>query len=139
MASVAERKAVRERKERMTLQHNGWARGHTRDLDIRSGDTVEVISGRDRGKRGVVERVDREKLRLTVRGINVLKRHTRSGVKENVQGGIIDFNGPVRYSNVMLVCNRCDKATRIAHGIGPDGSRTIVCKRCGEHYERTAQ
>jgi hypothetical protein len=47
-----------------------------------------------------------------------------------------DFDGPVAYSNVMLVCNRCDKTTRIAHGVNELGKRVIVCKKCGENYER---
>ena len=125
-----------ERRRRMTLQHEGWARGHARPLDIRKGDTVEVIGGKDRGKRGVVERVLVDQQRIAVRGVNLLKRHTRSGVAGNIQGGIVDFDGPVAYSNVMLVCNRCDKRTRIAHTVAEEGKRVIVCKKCGERYER---
>ncbi len=109
---------------------------HLRPLDIRKGDNVEVISGKDKGKRGVVERVLPEQQRVAVRGVNLLKRHTKSGVKGNIQGGIVDFDGPVPYSNVMLVCNRCDKTTRIAHGVNELGRRVIVCKKCGETYDR---
>jgi large subunit ribosomal protein L24 len=120
----------------MTMQHEGWAHGHVRPLDIRQGDSVEVIAGKDKGKRGVVERLLPEQQRVAVRGVNLLKRHTKSGVKGNIQGGIVDFDGPVAYSNVMLVCNRCDKTTRIAHGVNELGRRVIVCKKCGENYER---
>jgi large subunit ribosomal protein L24 len=127
-----------ERKRRIGLAHEGWFRGHTRPLDIRKGDTVEVIAGKDKGKRGVVERVLVDQQRIAVRGVNLLKRHTKSGVAGNIQGGIVDFDGPVAYSNVMLVCNRCDKRTRIAHTIDPDGRRALICKKCGEHYERAA-
>jgi large subunit ribosomal protein L24 len=102
----------------------------------RQGDNVEVIAGKDKGKRGVVERLLPEQQRVAVRGVNLLKRHTKSGVKGNIQGGIVDFDGPVAYSNVMLVCNRCDKTTRIAHGVNELGKRVIVCKKCGENYER---
>ena len=77
-----------------------------------------------------------EQQRVAVRGVNLLKRHTKSGVKGNIQGGIVDFDGPVAYSNVMLVCNRCDKTTRIAHGVNDLGRRAIVCKKCGETYDR---
>jgi large subunit ribosomal protein L24 len=125
-----------ERKRRATLRHEGWAGGHLRPLDIRKGDNVEVISGKDKGKRGVVERILPEQQRIAVRGVNLLKRHTRSGVKGNIQGGIVDFDGPVSYSNIMLVCNRCEKRTRIGHGVDALGRRVIVCKKCGEHYER---
>ena len=125
-----------ERRHRATLVREGWASGHLRPLDIRKGDNVEVIGGNDKGKRGVVERVLPEQQRVAVRGVNLLKRHTKSGVKGNIQGGIVDFDGPVAYSNVMLVCNRCDKRTRIAHAVDELGRRVIVCKKCGETYDR---
>ena len=128
--------AKAERRRKAQLRREGWARGGTRALDIRQGDTVEVIAGRDKGKRGVVGRVLAEQQRIAVRGINILKRHTRSGVKGNIQGGIIDFDGPISYSNVMLVCNRCDKKTRIGHTVDEDGVRSIVCQQCGERYVR---
>jgi len=125
-----------ERRHRATLIHEGWARGHLRPLDIRKGDNVEVISGKNKGKRGVVERLLPEQQRIAVSGVNILKRHTKSGVQGNIQGGIVDFDGPVAYSNVMLVCNRCDKRTRIGHTVNELGRRVIVCKKCGETYER---
>src|ERR1700741_3282779 len=118
-----------ERRHRAPLIHEGWARGHLRPMDIRKGDNVEVISGKDKGKRGVVERVLPEQQRIAVRGVNLLKRHTRSGVKGNIQGGIVDFDGPISYSNIMLVCNRCDKRTRIAKAVDEEGRRYIVCKK----------
>ena len=125
-----------ERRHRSRLVREGWASGHLRPLDIRKGDNVEVLGGKDKGKRGVVERVLPEQQRVAVRGVNLLKRHTKSGVKGNIQGGIVDFDGPVAYSNIMLVCNRCDKTTRIAHGVNELGRRVIVCKKCGETYDR---
>jgi large subunit ribosomal protein L24 len=125
-----------ERRRRATLIHEGWARGHLRPLDIRKGDNVEVISGKNKGKRGVVERILPEQQRIAVSGVNILKRHTKSGVQGNIQGGIVDFDGPVAYSNIMLVCNRCDKRTRIAHTVNELGRRVIVCKKCGETYDR---
>ncbi|MFZ0128946.1 MAG: 50S ribosomal protein L24 [Candidatus Dormiibacterota bacterium] len=125
-----------ERRRRSTLIHEGWASGHLRPLDIRKGDNVEVISGKNKGKRGVVERILPDQQRIAVSGVNILKRHTKSGVQGNIQGGIVDFDGPVAYSNVMLVCNRCDKRTRIAHTVNELGRRVIVCKKCGETYER---
>jgi len=121
---------------KVALKHEGWAHGNLRPLDIRSGDTVVVLAGKDKGKRGVVERTLPEQQRVAVRGVNLLKRNTRAGVKGNMQGGIIDFDGPIPYSNVMLVCNRCDKTTRISHGVNERGQRVIVCKKCGERHER---
>src|SRR5487761_873323 len=114
--------AKTERKLRMGLRHRGWAQGRARLLDIRAGDQVEVIAGKDRGKRGTVVRSIPATQRIVVEGINRLKRHTKSGVAGNIQGGIIDFNAPIAYSNVLLVCNRCDAPTRISRAEQPDGS-----------------
>jgi large subunit ribosomal protein L24 len=127
-----------EQRRKVALQHEGWAHGELRPLDIRSGDTVVVLGGKDKGKRGKVERTIPEEQRIVVAGVNVLKRHTKAGVRGNIQGGIVDFNAPVAYSNVMLVCNRCDKPTRIARQLQDDGSYVMVCKKCGERYERGA-
>ena len=123
---------------KVALQHEGWSRGNLRPLDIRSGDTVVVLAGKDKGKRGRVERTIPEEQRVVVAGVNVMKRHTKAGVRGNIQGGIVDFNGPIAYSNVMLVCNRCDKPTRISKQQMDDGTHQIVCKSCGERYERGA-
>jgi large subunit ribosomal protein L24 len=121
---------------KVELVHRGWAHGNARALDIRQGDTVVVLAGKDRGKRGVVDRTLPGDQRIVVRGVNMLKRHTRAGVKGNVQGGIVDFDAPIAYSNVMLVCNRCERPTRIAKTL-VDGEYVIVCKKCGERHERT--
>jgi large subunit ribosomal protein L24 len=136
MSRRAEQRRRIERRQRMERIHHGWARGRVRPLDIRAGDTVLVIAGRDRGKRGVVERTIPEEQRIVVRGVNVLKRHVRAGVKGNLQGGVVDFNAPIAYSNVMLVCSRCDRPTRIGHQRREDGTSVIVCRRCGEVHER---
>jgi len=127
-----------EQRRKVALQHEGWAHGHIRQLDIRSGDTVVVLAGKDKGKRGKVERTIPEEQRIVVAGVNILKRHTKAGVRGNIQGVVIDFAAPIAYSNVMLVCNRCDKPTRIAKQILDDGSVHMVCKNCGERYERGA-
>ncbi|HYA00621.1 MAG TPA: 50S ribosomal protein L24 [Candidatus Binatia bacterium] len=134
--TAAKRRAEISRARTMALRHVGWAGGRAHPLDIRAGDTVEVIAGKDRGKRGTVERVILERQRIVVQGVNLMKRHTKARVANNVQGGIVDFNGPIPYSNVQLVCNRCDKATRIRHEIAEDGRRVMICRKCGERYER---
>jgi large subunit ribosomal protein L24 len=133
---VARRRAKLARRQVMELTHAGWARGRVRPLDIRAGDTVEVISGKDAGKRGTVERVIPETQRIVVQGVNLMKRHTRANVAGNVQGGVVDFNGPIPYSKVQLVCNRCDRPTRVSHQVIEDGRRVIVCRKCGQRHER---
>ena len=102
-------------------------------MKIRKGDTVEVISGRkaDRGERGEVIKVYREKRRVAVQGINIRKKHQGQIQSQGrtMSPGIIEFEGPVHISNVMLVCPSCGKATRV--GISrEDGERHRVCKRC---------
>jgi large subunit ribosomal protein L24 len=136
--SPAARRAQLVRGRRMALRHTGWDAGRLRPLDIRRGDTVEVLSGKDKGKRGTVERVIPERLRIVVQGVNLMKRHTRANVAGNTQGGIVDFNGPIPYSRVQLVCNRCDKRTRLLHQVTEDGLRVLICRKCGERYERVS-
>jgi large subunit ribosomal protein L24 len=100
---------------------------------IRKGDTVEVISGRkaDKGKRGEVIKVYREKRRVAVQGINIRKKHQGQIQTQgkSMAPGIIEFEGPVHISNVMVVCPSCKEATRV--GITrEDGVAHRVCKRC---------
>jgi len=105
-------------------------------LRIKRDDKVILISGKDKGKRGIVERVQVERQRIVIRGVNLMKRHTKANTQGNVQGGIVDFNGPIAYSNVQLVCSRCDKKTRVAHQVTEEGVRVMICRKCGERYER---
>jgi large subunit ribosomal protein L24 len=109
-------------------------------LDIHRDDTVQVMSGKDRGKRGVVVRTVPASGKIVVKGVNVLKRHQKSNQEKGgtkvIQGGIVDFESPLSYSNVMLVCNKCDKPTRIRKTVLPNGKKAIVCVNCGEVYER---
>ncbi|MFY9615705.1 MAG: 50S ribosomal protein L24 [Candidatus Dormiibacterota bacterium] len=110
--------------------------------DIRAGDTVLVKAGKDRGKRGVVDRTLPGQNRIVVKGVNLHKKHARAGTQRsgagsttsNLQGGIIDFEAPFDYSNVMLVCPNCDRPTRIRHQ-EHDGRRGRVCTHCGEITE----
>ena len=100
---------------------------------IRKGDTVEVISGRaaDKGEQGEVLKVYREKQRVTVQGINIRKKHQGQiqAQGRTMTPGIIEFEGPIHISNVMLVCPSCGKPTRV--GISrEDGKAHRVCKRC---------
>ncbi len=103
---------------------------------IRKGDTVRVISGRDKGKTGRVLSVEREDRRLFVEHANMIKRHTRPNPAKNIKGGIVEREGPMAISNVMLVCPGCNKPTRIGHQALADGTRVRVCRRCGTTLEK---
>ena len=115
-------------------------RPRRRYLDLAPGDPVVVVAGKDRGKRGEVLRTLPDSGQIVVRGVNILKRHVRSGQSAGgtraIQGGIVDYEAPLAYSNVMLVCPSCDQPTRIRHTTLETGSRVIECARCGVPYER---
>ena len=104
-------------------------------LGIRHGDTVKVMAGRSKGKTGKVLSVNREKRRVTVEHANMIKKHTRPNPQKNVRGGIVEKEGPIHVSNVMLVCPGCGKHTRVGHTALPDGTRARVCRRCNTTFE----
>ncbi len=103
---------------------------------VRRGDTVLVIAGKERGKRGKVLVVLPVKRRVIVEKVNMIKRHQRPTQKLR-QGGIIEREGAVHLSNVMVVCSKCDRPTRTAVQILAEGKKARVCKRCGEMIDRT--
>ena len=137
----------------------------TKVPEIRRGDTVVVLTGKDAGKRGTVDRLVRDPQGLkktrtkygsrldrmsplvttavVVEGVNIAKRHTKprqsSGTNDRTpkitQGGILDLAQPMSIAKVMVVCGHCDKPTRIAHRTLDNGRRVRVCRHCGEQLE----
>ncbi|MEO5941386.1 MAG: 50S ribosomal protein L24 [Candidatus Limnocylindrales bacterium] len=137
----------------------------TKVPEIRRGDTVVVLTGKDAGKRGVIERVVRDPQGLkktrtkygsrldrmsslvttavVVEGVNLSKRHTKprqsAGTNDRTpkitQGGILDLAQPMSIGKVMVVCSHCDKPTRITHRTLDNGRRVRVCRHCGEQLE----
>lgn len=109
-------------------------------LDLAPGDNVLVIAGKDKGKQGEVLRTLPDKGKIVVRGVNVLKRHVKAGQSKGgtraVQGGVVDFEAPLDYSNVMLVCPSCNRPTRVKHRLLENGKKALECRHCGEPYER---
>jgi large subunit ribosomal protein L24 len=130
--------------------------------EIRKGDTVVVLSGKDAGKRGKVERVVRIDaaprggrsifrrgssaggVKVVIEGINIAKRHTKprqgsssgiGGAPKIEPGGILEIAHPVPIGKVMIVCPSCSKPTRIAHATLETGRRVRVCRHCGEQLE----
>lgn len=100
-------------------------------MRIKKNDTVRVMSGNDKGKQGKVLKVFPDAGRIIVEKVNMVKRHTRAS-KDVPQGGIIEKEGPINASNVMLVCPNTGKPTRIGHDVLADGSRARVSKKSGE-------
>jgi len=97
---------------------------------IRKNDSVVVITGRDRGKRGRVLRVIPEKRRVIVEGVNFIKRHTRPNPQKNIKGGIVEREAPLSASNVQLVCPECSNPTRVGRKLLDDGRRVRFCVKC---------
>jgi large subunit ribosomal protein L24 len=106
-----------------------------RQVHVRRGDTVAIIAGRERGKRGKVLRVLPAAGRVLVEKLNMVKKHQRPTQKLR-QGGIIERENPLALSNVLVVCSRCDKASRSGIKVLGDGRKVRVCKRCGESIDR---
>jgi large subunit ribosomal protein L24 len=129
--------------------------------EIRKGDTVVVLAGKDVGKRGVVDQVVRRVaspsgsrsvfrrnspaggIKVVIEGVNIAKRHTKprqsQGTNERtpkiLQGGILEIAQPLPISRVMLVCPNCSKPTRIAHATLDTGRRVRLCRHCGQQLE----
>jgi len=103
-------------------------------MSIRTGDKVRVIAGKDKGKESKVLKVYPEKQRLVIERVNLIKKATRPSQK-NQQGGILEIEGTVHASNVMLVCPKCSQPTRIGRK-REDGSRIRYCKKCGNDIDQ---
>lgn len=101
---------------------------------IRKNDEVVVIAGKAKGQRGKVLRVLRDKSRVVVEKVNVVKRHQRP-TQTNPTGGIITKEAPIHVSNVNLFCEKCGKAVRVGHKLLEDGKKVRVCRGCGETLE----
>ena len=100
---------------------------------IRTGDTVEVTAGNDRGQKSRVIKVDRESGKALVEGVNRVKKHIRRSQKYP-QGGVLSKEMPVQLSNLAYVCGSCQKATRLGARFLADGSKERFCKKCGEVF-----
>lgn len=99
-------------------------------LHVRKNDQVEVLTGRDRGKRGKVLRVIPDRGRAVVERVNMIKRHTRPNPQQNIKGGVVEREGSLDLSNLMVVCPECDKKTRVRHKVLADGRKVRTCAAC---------
>jgi large subunit ribosomal protein L24 len=107
-------------------------------LHVIRGDRVQVIAGREKGKTGVVLRINRKTARVLVEKVNMVKRHTRgSGAQK--PGGIVEKESPVHLSNVKPYCGKCAKGVRVSRKKNPEGRTVRFCKKCGSEFKRTAK
>ena len=102
---------------------------------IKKDDFVKVIAGKDRGKQGKVLRVFPQEGRLTVERVNMVKRHTRP-TRQMQQGGIIEREGKLHISNVMLICSKCERGVRVGHRLLEDKKKVRICRRCSEILDK---
>ncbi len=126
---------VAKKKEKKPLHH---AR-----MNIKKGDTVLIITGKDRGKQGLVSRAMPQIDKVIVEGLNIVKKHVRPQGQTR-QGGVIDKAMPIHVSNTMLICTECGQPTRVAHERRPMGAdqkvRPVrICKKCEKIIEERAR
>jgi large subunit ribosomal protein L24 len=98
---------------------------------LKRNDQVQILTGKDRGRRGQVRQVLPKDGRVVVTGINMVKRHRRATGPQN-PGGIIDMEAPIAISNLAVVCRACDQAVRVGFRILEDGRKVRFCKKCNE-------
>lgn len=104
-------------------------------VNIKKGDTVYMIAGEDKGKKGKVLEANPSENTILVEGINVAKKHKKAR-NANEQGGIIDQNLAFDASKAMVVCGKCNKPTRVGHAVLKDGKKVRVCKKCNESLDK---
>jgi large subunit ribosomal protein L24 len=105
-------------------------------MKIRKGDTVEVISGKDAGKRGRVVVVDPGRQRVVIEGVHMIKRHTKPNPQRRVQGGVVEREAPIHVSNVMVISPDSGRPTRVGYKILEDGRKVRVTKTDGAILDR---
>ena len=103
-------------------------------MKIRKNDSVLVIAGKDRGKKGRVRFAYPKDERVLVEGINFIKRHTRA-VRRVRQAGIIEREAPIQVSDVMLLCSKCNHPTRVGFRFLEGGKKVRICRVCGEVFD----
>lgn len=123
----------------MAIQQKEKKPLHLAKMNIKKGDTVLIITGKDKGKEGIVSRALPQVNKVIVEGLNIVKKHVRPQ-GQTQQGGVIEKAMPIHVSNVMLKCTECGEITRVAHDRRPMGAdqkvRPVrVCKQCHKIIE----
>ena len=101
---------------------------------VKKNDQVLVLTGKDRGARGRVMRVDAGVGKAVVEHVNMVKRHTRPNPQKGIQGGILEKEGAVQISNLMVICPECGEPSRLGRKILEDGRTQRLCKSCGHTF-----
>ena len=102
-----------------------------KQVHVKTGDTVIILNGKERGKKGKVMAVSPKEGKVIVEGRNMVSKHVKPK-KMGDEGGIIKAEGAMYACKVQIVCPRCGKPTRVAHKIYEDGTKERICTKCGE-------
>jgi large subunit ribosomal protein L24 len=102
-------------------------------LKLKKGDTIRVTTGKDKGREGKVDFVDKTALTVLVTGVNVYKRHIGKARTRDGKGQIFELSRPLAFSKVMLLCPKCKKPTRVGF-VEKDGKKLRTCKHCKESF-----
>ena len=102
-------------------------------VHVKTNDTVVILSGKDKGKKGKVLEVSPTEGKVIVEGLNMVTKHVKPR-RMGESGGIVKAEAPLYACKVQLVCPKCDKATRLAHKVLENGTKERVCKKCGETF-----
>jgi large subunit ribosomal protein L24 len=105
-------------------------------MSLHKNDLVEVLTGKDSGKKGKILKVIPEKNRVIVQGVGFIKKHTRPNPQKNIKGGIAEREAPIHASNVMIVCPECQKRTRVGKKFLEDGRKVRICRKCDGVLDR---
>lgn len=110
------------------------AKDSKKSLNVKTGDRVMVIAGKDKGKIGNVKKTNPSEAKVLVEGANMVTKAQKANPMAGVQGGLIKIEAALDSSNVMVVCPSCEKPTRIKHEMKKD-KKVRVCKKCGEQLD----
>lgn len=100
-------------------------------VHVKTGDTVVVLSGKERGKKGKVVAVSPKEGKVIIEGVNMVSRHVKPR-KMGQEGGIVKAEGAIYACKVQVVCPHCGKPSRVAHKVSEDGKKERICKKCGK-------
>lgn len=104
-------------------------------LKIKKNDNVEIVAGKEKGKRGKILLLFPDENRVIIEKINMVKKHSRpSG--QTKQGGIVEKEGKINLSNVMLICGKCNKGVRVGYKILESGEKVRICRSCNEEIDK---
>jgi len=103
-------------------------------MKIKSNDNVKILAGKDKGKKGKVSKVMPKDNKVVVEGVNIIKKHIKAK-KAGDKGQIVTFASPIDVSNVMLICPKCNKETKVGHLVLDSGEKHRICKKCKQEIE----